>query len=318
MNYSFESGLRELIEEYIGFKTAMGYSKATYDRVLHQLDVFCVQNYPEETSLTREIVEEWSRLREGIEGINGLKRRLICLNGFTDYLLLTGRHAYKLPEGSVGSYESFRPYIYTDKEILDFFYAADNFPMGRCLGNQQVILPVLFRMMFCCGLRPQEVPNIKRCHIDAEKRTLYIEDSKNHKDRLLVMSEELSNLCALYEERIRLPGREYFFQLPQGEKLSITWMQLQFRKCWKAAGYTFPKEHHPRNFDWRHNFATRVLMKWFENGEDVYANLPCLSTYMGHSKLEHTLYYIHILPERLTSSGKMDWGCIPEVPEYEE
>ena len=25
--------------------------------------------------------------------------------------------------------------------------------------------------------------------------------------------------------------------------------------------------------------ATRVLMKWLDNGEDVYVNFPCLSTY---------------------------------------
>ncbi len=32
------------------------------------------------------------------------------------------------------------------------------------------------------------------------------------------------------------------------------------------------------------------------------ALMPYLSTYMGHVTLEETLYYVHLLPERLKSS----------------
>lgn len=46
--------------------------------------------------------------------------------------------------------------------------------------------------------------------------------------------------------------------------------------------------------------------------------LPYLSEYMGHSSLNATAYYIHLVPEHLTDTGLTTWGCMPEVPDYED
>lgn len=34
---------------------------------------------------------------------------------------------------------------------------------------------------------------------------------------------------------------------------------------------------------------------------------------MGHSKLESTLYYVHLLPERLRTSSRVNWDALGEV-----
>lgn len=50
--------------------------------------------------------------------------------------------------------------------------------------------------------------------------------------------------------------------------------------------------------------------------------MPYLSTYMGHSELDSTFYYIHLLPDRLLKSARIDWhqfdGIYGEVPENED
>ena len=54
-------------------------------------------------------------------------------------------------------------------------------------------------------------------------------------------------------------------------------------------------------------------MKWIDNGSDVMSLLPYLSTYMGHSEITSTLYYVHLLPERMRNSMGIDWkqfSCI--------
>ena len=51
-------------------------------------------------------------------------------------------------------------------------------------------------------------------------------------------------------------------------------------------------------------------MRWMDAGNDVMALLPALSAYVGHSELESTLYYVHLLPERLRSSPGVDWGSL--------
>lgn len=68
-------------------------------------------------------------------------------------------------------------------------------------------------------------------------------------------------------------------------------------------------------YDLRHNFATRTLMRWVEEGKDLNAYAPYLSTYMGHVTFNSTFYYIHLLPEKLGIQKLMDiQGIIPEVP----
>ena len=56
----------------------------------------------------------------------------------------------------------------------------------------------------------------------------------------------------------------------------------------------------PRLYDLRHTFATHRLHQWVKEGKDVNACLAYLSEYMGHSNLESTAYYIHLLPTLYT------------------
>ena len=48
-----------------------------------------------------------------------------------------------------------------------------------------------------------------------------------------------------------------------------------------------------------------------------------LSAYMGHAELTSTLYYVHLLPEKLRSSKGIDWDMLTRiygkgVPENED
>ena len=79
----------------------------------------------------------------------------------------------------------------------------------------------------------------------------------------------------------------------------------------------------PRPYDLRHAFASRNIIRWIDSGRDVMELLPCLSAYMGHSELSSTLYYVHLIPERLRKSKGIDWDlltriCGEGVPEDED
>ena len=47
----------------------------------------------------------------------------------------------------------------------------------------------------------------------------------------------------------------------------------------------------------RHHFALSNLNRWATDGVDVNSMLPYLSRYMGHSCIESTDYYLHLVPE---------------------
>jgi hypothetical protein len=57
--------------------------------------------------------------------------------------------------------------------------------------------------------------------------------------------------------------------------------------------------HGPRIHDFRHRLAIKTLMKWYRSGADVERRLPHLSTYMGHTHITHTQWYLTATPQLL-------------------
>ena len=55
----------------------------------------------------------------------------------------------------------------------------------------------------------------------------------------------------------------------------------------------------PRIHDLRHTFAVRTLLSWYRNNANPSQEMIKLSTYLGHSKPEHTYWYIEGVPELL-------------------
>ena len=58
--------------------------------------------------------------------------------------------------------------------------------------------------------------------------------------------------------------------------------------------------HHPPHTptaETSHAFAVNNLRLWFTHGQDVGALLPVLQTYMGHSSLAGTAYYLRLPAE---------------------
>lgn len=319
MKYEFNSTFANDIISYVNLRCSLGNAEDTYARRLNSFDKFCTKVFPTERHLTQEIAEQWCTLSP-TEKPSTLQLRTNILRGFAKYLISIGKTAYIIPCGFSGRRDSFIPYLYTDKELVDFFEAADTLPPHKLSPYREYVIPIIFRVLYCCGLRPQEVRNLKKDEVNLAVGTLYISDTKRNKDRIVAMTKDLLKLCIQYNELINqmIPHRVYFFENPHGGMYSAAWVQQQFFKCWRYAGISFVKEHHPRIYDWRHNFATRKIIQWMYDGEDIMNLLPYLSSYLGHESIEYTAYYIHLVPEHLKSSHLTEWNCSLEVPDYED
>lgn len=168
-----------------------------------------------------------------------------------------------------------------------------------------IILSVIFRMIYCCGLRPIEARRLRRKDVNLFNGTVNILESKGHKDRIVVLSEDMLELCRNYGQCVETiyPDRKYFFPSPsvRGDGMySMEWIIPTFRRFLQAAGISGYGEIQPRLYDLRHTFATHRLHQWVKEGKDVNACLAYLSEYMGHSNLESTAYYM-----RMTASASM-------------
>jgi len=56
--------------------------------------------------------------------------------------------------------------------------------------------------------------------------------------------------------------------------------------------------------DFRHSFALRCLLDWYRSGAEVAAQLPRLSTYLGHRDPAATYWYLTATPELLALAAR--------------
>jgi integrase len=318
MKNEFVSAFAGQITEMLEFKEALGYARSSYYKFLLNFDRFCFGTYPGQNTLTQEIVSHWAIAKPN-EAAAGVTRRLIAIREFGKFLVSVGRDAYVVPAELIGGFKKFMPYIYTDEELAKFFYGADNLPPHKLSPLREFTAPVLFRLMYCCGLRPAEIRLLKRTEVDFSEKLVLISESKSYKDRIVPVDPDVMALCEKYDfiANIMFPDRDYFFPSSNGGAYTATLIQNLFHRCWKQTEVSFSRSQKPRVTDFRHNFATRTFMNWLDEEKDINVLMPYLSAYMGHSEFRHTAYYIHLIPDRLIRSNGIQWErmktLIPEV-----
>jgi len=159
---------------------------------------------------------------------------------------------------------------------------------------------VFFRLLYCCGLRLSEARLLNVEDVDLENGKLTIRQSKGNKDRNVMMSEEVQNLCRIYHAKVSriFPDRVAFFPNQCGKHYNISMVGHWFHLFWNITGFTpISSGNPPRVQDFRHSYAVKRLNLWVQEGKDLNAYLPYLSMYLGHVNLTSTDYYLHFVPE---------------------
>jgi integrase len=162
-------------------------------------------------------------------------------------------------------------------------------------------MPVLFRTVYACGLRCSEARLLRVDDVDIDAGVLQVRDAKGGKDRQVPVCETLRVRLAGYHAQAagRAGRREWFFPGSRpGEPLTLGNVGHNFRRFLGQARISHGgRGHGPRVHDLRHTFAVNNLRSWFAQGRDVGALLPVLQTYMGHSSVTDTAYYLHLTAE---------------------
>jgi len=308
---NFISKLAPVIREYLDFRKTLGGSDYQ-DYFLAMFDAYCNEYHPNLETLTKESVHGWVSY-ETSHGRRGMYNKISSVRMLA---LFMGNGAYVLPTTAVSKKPKSTPYILTDDELSRLFAASDNIK-DQIDGSMKKMFPTLLRLLYTCGLRPPEVRLIKRDNINFATGELLIERSKGHKDRIVVMSDDMLEQCRKYDvvRAIANPDSEYFFVRADGTFVPAYYLRNVFKRCWKQANPGVPENMLPRisPYSLRHRFASTILQKWLNEGRDLYAMLPYLQQYMGHEEFSATAYYIHLLPENLLNSSGVDWSVIDSV-----
>ena len=317
---NFTSKLAPIIKEYLEFRKALGYSIA-HEQCLAKLDSYYREHHQNSETLTKDSVRGWVNY-EVSRGGGQMHGKAAAVRALARYM---GNGAYILPHmAAVKSPPRFVPYIFTDDELSRLFIAADSIEENN-FGNNGItslrfIFPTLLRLQYTCGLRPAETRLIKRDNINFDTGEILLEKTKGckgHKERVVVMSDDMLIQCRKYDviRAITNPQSEFFFVRADGNPVPMQQLCKTFKRCWKRANPNVPANMLPRVrlYDLRHRFASTVLQKWLNEGRDLYAMLPYLREYMGHEYFSDTAYYIHLLPENLLNSPGIDWSAMDSV-----
>lgn len=210
--------------------------------------------------------------------------------------------------------------IFNEAEIKAFFHGADSFRPHEKAPARHLVIPVFYRLLYCCGLRPAEARLLKKENVDLVRGSVYVVESKGHKDRVVAVADDLLQIMRSYSTLISeiYPDSDYFFPRYDGEgPYTKRWTEEMFWRCFSMAGITAFEGPKPRVYDFRHTFATECICRWMREGRDIDAMLPFLSAYMGHARYEDTLYYVHMVPDFYERVGTVDrtaWEkLLPEV-----
>ncbi len=156
-----------------------------------------------------------------------------------------------------------------------------------------------------CGLRISEPLNLSVSSYRAQEKTIYIEKTKFHKDRLiplpLEMATDLENYLSF--RNCYTGDRKFlFFGASPGKPLTSRFIYPVFRSALLKIGQDKPRLilgtttfGAPRIHSLRHSFAVNTLNNIKKRGGDPQKGLPVLSAYMGHRKYSYTSLYLRML-----------------------
>lgn len=303
--------IKEAFDEMMRLRASTGYATNTYRYTITEFINFCISKEGVNCVISKELIDQWLGQRK--YSPNSRAVFISLLREFSKYLHFVGRNDYTPDDDYSTNRIRYNPYIFTDAELAALFYAIDTYK-GKTCGKRlfpELILPVYSRLLYCCGMRPQEPPLLLCDDVNLNTGEIYIKKSKRNKDRHIIMSNDMLSLCKSYD---RLAGiRTWFFERPDGKHYEAQWFRELFVAILSEANVSW--RGNPRPYDLRHSFASRNITNWIESGKDVMELMPYLSAYMGHSELKSTYYYVHLVPEKLRQSTKISLDIYQSIYE---
>jgi integrase len=194
------------------------------------------------------------------------------------------------------------PHIYTDEEIAALLEAASE--LGPHNGLRPHTFVTIFGLLACTGLRISEALALRLQDVDLEEGLLTVCAGKFRKSRLVPLHPSSTAAlrgytqhrgtrhphcaCASLFLTERATSQKY-------HKTLMTFIALREKLGWHGNGTQGP----PRIHDFRHTFAVRRLLRWYQQGADVHTKIVALATYLGHVKISDTYWYLTAVPELL-------------------
>lgn len=296
---AFTGPFAQQLEAFIAEKKSLGCRYIEEERLAREFDRLSGQ-YNCEERLSAELVNEFIKCKPNWQA-STQKRHISFIQNFGNYLLNHDIDAFLPGYNSVKKAQTyFKPYIFSHSEIDELFLITDKIrPNCR---NSHIFYPVLFRLLYGTGIRISEALNLTIADVDLDKKTIRVVDPKNRKDRILPISDDLTEYCQWYQCKVHsvYHDEELFFRSNRGNgHYYRNNIQVFFRRI--IAEMEIPHNGYrgggPHLHCLRHTFCIHSLAQLLNSGISSGVGLQLLSTYMGHRSLSATARYLQLTAE---------------------
>lgn len=294
--------LRQAVHEYLSMRRSLGFKLREDGKGLLNFVTFMEQHRA--SYITQALALAWAQQPVNVQPAHWA-RRLSFVRGFARYRSSVDPRTQIPPSGLLPFQpKRARPYLYSDEEIKSLLRAALNMPHRYERGS---LLPwvyyCLFGLLSVSGLRLGEARNLKLEDVDLKAGVLTVRSAKFGKTRLVPLHASTCKVLADYITRrqrhwVGRPVFSYLFVSSWGNRLDGAQIHRAFYVLSRQLGLRgATASHGPRLHDFRHRFATRTLVNWYQSGQDPERRLPLLSAYLGHVHVADTQWYLEGSPE---------------------
>jgi integrase/recombinase XerD len=283
--------LTQVVESYLAVRRAAGFDLNAQGKMILSFAAF--SDALGKHYVCSETAIEWA------QSARSRSQRAVRLSEvirFARYIRAEDQ-GHELPPSVFGPVKRSRsvPYIFSPESIQRLVQAASR-PGYRSLCRYTY--RTLFALLASTGLRVSEAIRLR--FEDVTPDGLIIRRSKFRKSRLVPLHDTARTELEGYLVRRRpyAPFDDHVFVSMLRKPLLYLAVQRAFHSAVKKIGLlSAPGQPRPTIHSLRHTFAVRALEACPDGRDRITQHMLALSTYLGHSKVAYTYWYLEATPE---------------------
>jgi len=297
--------LRQAVSDYLMMRRGLGFKLL---HVGHDLGSFASFMEREQAPyITFDFALKWAMEPADVQAAYWAQR-LSAVRGFAQHWSAVDPRTQVPPRGLLPfPNRRTQPYLYTDEDIERLMTAAK--ALRPRDGLRGWTYYYLFGLLSVSGLRISELLALEPRDVDLQEGLLTIRGAKFGKSRLVPLHDSTRHALVQYAQRrdrhINRQNAAKFLVSDHGRPLEASTVRRTFYHLSRQTGLRRASDcHGPRLHDFRHRFATESLLEWYRSGEDVERLLPVLATYLGHSNVRDTYWYLSSCAELMGHAAR--------------
>jgi integrase/recombinase XerD len=300
MNTSYKA----IIEAYGTWLDTLGYSEITTEKNKFLLNDFFewlenrgIQSIDQLTDKLIITYFDYLEIRPNkrftgqLLGVTCLNHNFGAIDKFLEFLHQYGRTNAPVPQGrrmkTDGVERILKIEVFTQDEIKKLYNCiSDSYPNLNFKRRQseRYELKLIFALCYGCGLRRSECFKMTAEDVDFDRKTVFVRQGKNYKDRIIPMSagvyKDLQDYVYNFRHRLRLDHNRLFISPRYAINYKLKYLQSicddETIQAKRLSSHVL-----------RHSIATHLL----QNG----MSLENISLFLGHSSLDTTQLYTQLV-----------------------